>query len=420
MISDFLDIDKYFGILKNSLYKVYEITPERIKDNTIRGTELYLKKIFLSLNNEDHFLEFLNIVFNNRFAIRIEDFHDNNFKEKLIQRTLFFTEKNEDFLCRITDAFLKTKERTFFHRNDHFLPLLINQSSKSFSCFKYIINKYGLDSELIHFIALFQKKEYIDYLTDKYQKGRLKLVKEDNILSLRNVFNANNKELGFYFEKKIEKIGYKFPWSLPTNKEIKNRNRNRLNSIQKHFDLLFNQKEIKNVIKEFFLENDLVEIDRNKIIELNHLWLKKNIIQRNYIHDIILDAIRFENRTYTLESLNKIIDSVYFRLTQIANKIKNKNYEFVIKPKHTDFIKKTCLKIVEEKEFDKIIEINTGDTFSIYRNNYSLLKMLYFFDQKFDVNYNQSFYLKTLKYCNVTANSENILEFTKNKINDIV
>lgn len=421
MISDFSDIDEYFGILKNSLYKLYEITPDRIKDNTIRGTKSYLEGIFLSINHSDHFLEILNVIFNNRFAIKIEDFYDKNFKEKLIQRTLFFTEKNEDFLCRITDAFLKTKERTFFHRNDHFLPQLINQSSKSFSCFKYIINKYGLDSELIHFIALFQKKEYIDYLADIYQKGKLKLVKEDNILSLRNVFNANNKELGFYFEKIFKQIGYEFPWSLPTIKEIEENNKKHNDFIQHNFDLFFDISSIENTIKDVFLNHNLSFLTLEKVLEIEKKWHKESKFHgsQNIIFTILFNITRQQKKVSLPEIISKV-NHKYFILFQIANKIKRENQGFIIRPEHINFIKQACLKIVEEEKFDTIIKINTGDTFSIYRNNYSLLKILYFFDQKFEINYNQSFYLKTLKYCNVTARSNDILDFTRVKVNDSV
>src|SRR5690554_6279181 len=114
------------------------------------------------------------------------------------------------------------------------------------------------------------------------------------------------------------------------------------------------------------------------------------------------------------------VNHKYFILFQIANKIKRENQGFIIRPEHVNFIKQACLKIVEEEKFDTIIKINTGDTFSIYRNNYSLLKILYFFDQRFEINYNQSFYLKTLRYCNVTARSNDILDFTRVKVDDIV
>jgi len=420
MILDFSDIDVHFDILKNSLYKLYELTPERIKDNTIRGTELHLKKIFLNLNDKEHFLEILNVIFNNRFAIRIDDFHDNNFKEELIQRTLFFAENSEDYLCRIVDAFLKTKERTFFHRNDHFLPLLINQSRQSFSCFKYIINKYGLDSELVHFIALFQKKEYIDYLADKYQKGNLKLSKEENILSLRNVLNVNNQDLAFYFEKIFKQIGYKFPWSLPTIKEIEENNKKYKDFIQHNFDLLFDVSLLENTIKNVFLDHNLSFLTIDKVLDIETQWYEKTKYHgsQNIIFTILFN-ITSQQKQVSLAEIIRKINHKYFILFQIANKIKRENQGFIIRPDHIDFIKKDCLKIVEEEKFDKIIEMNTGDSFSIYRNNYSLLKILYFFDQRFEINYNQSFYLKTLRYCNFSTRSNDILDFTRAKINDI-
>ena len=69
MLNDFINIDEYFEILKNSLYKLYEIRPERKKDNTIRGTEWILEKVFLKIQNSENFLHVLDIVFNNRFDI---------------------------------------------------------------------------------------------------------------------------------------------------------------------------------------------------------------------------------------------------------------------------------------------------------------------------------------------------------------
>ena len=55
MIADFQNVDEYFDILINSLYKLYEIRSERIKDNTMRGTRWLLEKIFLKIKNAENF-----------------------------------------------------------------------------------------------------------------------------------------------------------------------------------------------------------------------------------------------------------------------------------------------------------------------------------------------------------------------------
>ena len=96
MIADFQNVDEYFDILINSLYKLYEIRSERIKDNTMRGTRWLLEKIFLKLKMLRIFSS-IKCNFNSKFDLKLTDFYSNDFREKLIARIIFFVNKENDF-----------------------------------------------------------------------------------------------------------------------------------------------------------------------------------------------------------------------------------------------------------------------------------------------------------------------------------
>jgi len=45
--------------------------------------------------------------------------------------------------------------------------------------------------------------------------------------------------------------------------------------------------------------------------------------------------------------------------------------------------------------------------------------LLYFFDKKYDIQYSQDFYLKTLRYCNIFGSAEGTIQFVKDRVADI-
>ncbi|MDC8104966.1 hypothetical protein MTQ00_10480 [Chryseobacterium sp. B21-037] len=76
------------------------------------------------------------------------------------------------------------------------------------------------------------------------------------------------------------------------------------------------------------------------------------------------------------------------------------------------------LKFSEEFKFNKVINIKSDGNLGLF-NGYRLLKLLYFFDKKYNIQYSQDFYLKTLRYCNIFSNAEGTMEYVKERVDNL-
>lgn len=418
MLADFDKIDDYFQILKNSLYKLYEIKPERIKDNVSRGTRWILEKIFLNIQNSENFLNILNIIFNNKFDIKLSDFYDKKFRKELINNALFFVKNDNDFLFRVIDAFLRPKDNLIYKKDD-FLIELINMSSKNVSAFKYIINKYGLPGRNYLIICLFENKECIDYLFKKFQEGKLPIDNKNDITYLRNIYFNTNSELGYYYENIFKEAGYIFSEPLPTSEEFESNRKKKLDFIQQNFEILFDRQKLIQEVVKVFDENKVDTMTWHKIHVIEMEWCKKEDYHgiQNTVFKVISDSVRDVNSTTKEEVITKIQDD-YFIFLQIKDKIKDReNKGFVVESDHIEYIREHCLKFSKEFHFEKVKNVKEDENIGLY-NNY-VLEMLYFFDEKYSITYPKDFYIKTLKYCNIFGNADENVEFIKNRINDI-
>lgn len=419
MVNDYEDVDINFEILKNSLYKMYKKTPERLKDNTIRGTHWILEQLIFKIKKPKNFIQVLNVIFNDGFSLKLSDFYDKNFKDNLIERITIFINNDISFLFKIIDAFLKP-ENNYIYRIDQFLPELIKFSQMELESFKYILENYGLTIKTIQLIGLISSEHTVNYFVDCYQKNTFEL-NEINRLKW-NIFN-NNKELGYYFEKKMINSGFEFTEKIPEEKEIEKRKTDYETFIKLNFDILFNKKELLIKIKEVFDENKKEVISFADYHEINMKWYEKtNYHSLTYtVHETISKAIRdYNNQTF--ESISDILKDNYFILSLIKDKLKgNNNEKYNITEEKVNFIKSECYKILKDFNYNEIIKFSdeTGDNYSVYPN-YFKLKTLYYFDAKFGFNYSNDFYLKTLKYCNIIDNSDQneIFNIIKERIND--
>lgn len=418
MIADFEDIENYFDILLNALYKLYEIRPERIKDNTMRGTRHMLEKIFLRIENAENFLAVLNIIFNDKFDLKLSDFYNKDFKAKLIDRIFYFVEKDNDFLFRVIDAFLRPKD-SFFYRRDNILTEIINGTSKDINAFKYIVNKYGLSDNNYILVSLFDNKLCIDHLVEKYKNKDLKIQKLTDLNYLRSRYFNSSYELGYYFEEVFKKAGYEFPDDLPTQDQIAENNKQRQELVQSNFEILFDRKALAEEVAKVFEDNNVQQMTWKMIHDIEWEYYTSKDIHgiHKSVYKVIGASVK-NNNNKTKESVIQHINNDYFLVFQIKDKIKDRESEgFEVKQEHIDFIINNARKFSEEFMFDKVITIKSDGNLGFY-NGYSIMKLLYFFDKKYNIHYSQDFYLKTLKYCNILGNAEGNTEFIKERIDD--
>ncbi|WP_418264715.1 NACHT domain-containing protein [Flavobacterium faecale] len=421
MLNDINDLDNNFKILKNSLYKLYEIKQERISDKTIRGTEWILEELIFKINSSKNFIQILNIIFNDQFALKLSDFYKKDFKQKLFQKISNFIKEDISFLYKIIDAFIKP-ENNYIYRKDQFLPELIKFSKTEYFASKYILENHNLDIKTLPLISFISSKATIDNILELFKTNFLKVNDTEEINRLKwNLYN-NNTELGYYFEKEMIESGFKFTYKLPTQADIEREKKEYKKFIQENFDVLFDASNLLNKIRNVFVQNEKEKISWAEYHEINMQWYKEtNYHSISYtIHEIISKAIRDYN-SQTFESISYLLKDDYFILSIIKDKIKRDTYEkFIIKNEQIDFIKNKCFKILENFNYSQVIEFSDEDnrSFSVYPNYY-ILKTLYFFDQKFDFIYPNIFYLNTLEYYNIIENSEenDILTFISQRIN---
>lgn len=416
MIVDFHNVDEHYDILINSLYKLYEIVPERIKDNTIRGTKYLLERIFLKIENAENFLAVLNVIFNNKFDLKLSDFYNKYFREKLIERILYFVNRETDFLFRLIDAFLRPED-SFIYRRDNILVEIINRTPKDVNAFRYIVNTYGLSDNNYILLSLFNNKICIDYLAEKYRNKELKIQKLNDINFLRRKYFNSSLELGYYFEKIFKEAGFEFSGDLPNEKQIAEDAKKRQELIQNNFEILFDKEAMAVEVSKVFEENNITLMTWKIIHDIEWKWYTDEDVHG--VHYTVFKAIGASvrnNENKTKESVIKHINNDYFLLFQIKDKIKDRaNEGFDIKEEHISYIRTYALKFAEEFKFDKVINIKSDGNLGLY-NGYSILKLLFFFDKKYDIHYSQDFYLKTLKYCNIFGNAEGNVEFVKERI----
>lgn len=418
MIADFEFVDEYFSVLKNCVDKLYEVRPEQIKDNTIRGTKWLLEKIFLKIENAENFLSVLDVIFNEKFDIKISDFYDKKFRDKLIERILYFSEKETDFLLRCIDAFLR-HEDSFIYRRDSIIVDVINRSSKDFRAFKYIINKYGLSDKNYMFLSFFDNKQCIDYLVEKYENKEIFIEKETDLDFLRYKYFYTNYELGYYYEKLFKDAGYKFPEDLPTEKEIMLENKRKKEFVQSNFDILFDREELAAEVSKVFDNNSIIDMTWKNIHEIEWEWYKnknEHGVQHSVFRAISASVKNSEKKTK--EDVIAHISNDYFIIFQIKNKIKDRENEgFTVKEDQISYIKQLCKKFADEFNFNRVINVKSDGNLGIY-NGYSILKLLFYFDKKYDIQYSTDFYLRSLKYCNIFGSAEGNTDFIKSRISN--
>lgn len=417
MLSDFEDVDENFPILKNCLFKLYEISSERIKDNSIRGTSWILEKMTLRIKKKENFLTFLKILFDKNFDLNFSDFYGKDYQENLTEKILEVIKSDEKFLFDLVDNIL-VKDNHIFYRDNLFVKLVV-EGSKKHPLFNHLLETYGISSSTNHILSLCITENSVKYFVKQYVQNKVKLNKNTKIENFRNHVSHYNFEIAKLLEIEISKTGYVFDDFLATPEEFHSNGQKLKNFAQDNFEILFNREKLSNEISKVFEDNEVIEMTWDKIHEITWKWYEETGFHglQNSVFGFIQN--RLKNRTgITKQQILNYLEREINLLYEIKNKIKDRKSEgFEIKPEHIEYIKNESLKVERDFDFKNVLTIKDEDYFTL-RTHYYILKMLYFFDKEFNVGYSKEFYLKTLKYCNIYERGEENLEYIFNKIND--
>ena len=423
MLNDFENIDDYFSVLSNCLYKLYEIKPERVRDNTIRGTNWILEKLILRIQNNDNFMQIIRILFDSNFDLSLSDFYDKNFQFEFFEKIKRISERDKTFLGRLINLLLVC-DRHIFYREDMIIKLL-NESEDKNLVFKDLLEKHGISSSVMRILEITFTEDNLDYLIELYSRKGIKFSDNYTLESFRNYISHTNFELAHKLEQKLLQIGYAFDKPLTTFEEKEQNNKRIEKHRQDNWDILFEKEKLLQKIEKVFIENQLQEINWVQICDITYQRFdNENFYNFENIGEIAIRGIVRDNDTQTFESIKHILEDDYVLLALIKEKLDSRNHEnFNISESQKEFIKDKCLKISEEFDYNKVLKFkgNNNESYSLF-HNYNVLKILYFFDKEFGISYSKDFYLNTLRYCNVgnlSNNDSNIFDYIKEKVNDI-
>lgn len=421
MLNDFENVDYYFPVLSNCLSKLYEIKPERVHDNTIRGTNWILEKLIIRVQDNDNFTQIIRILFDSKFDFSLNDFYDKNFQFEFFEKIERICERDKTFLVRLINLLLVCDRHIFYREN--MIIKLLNESEDKNLVFKNLLEKYGISNTVIRVLQITFTEENLDYLSELYPRKAIKFSDNLTLESFRNYISHTNFELAHKLEQRLLQIGYTFDKPLTTFEEKEQNNRRIEKHRQNNWNILFEKEKLLQEIEKVFIENQLEEISWEQICDITH---KRSDHEDFYYLEnpgeiAISDIIR-NNDTQTFASIKNIIKADYVLLSLIKKKFESKSHEnFHISESQKEFIKEKCLKISQEFDFDKVLKFkgNNNESYSLF-HNYNVLKTLYFFDKEFGISYPQDFYLNTLRYCNVgelANNDANLFDFIKEKVN---
>lgn len=416
MLADFDNIDEYFDILKICLKNLYEIKPERIEDNTIRGTEWILEKLFLNINKPEHLIEIIKILYNPNYNLKFDNFFNKDFEKKLQRKIKSFVNNEPKIIVSIIQAVFPLDDFIFY--KDDFLIKIINENNSHEIVFQFLLENYGINSNTSHALSLLFTEKKLNYFIDKFKNDDLKLNDNYNLESFRNHLSHYNFVLAKKLEKELFINGYKFRELIITDEERVINNIKYKNFVQENFEILFNKVKLKEEIIKIFNENKVQEMSWSKIHDI--IWKWYDITHFHGIQNSVFGFIqnRVRNHDKTKEQILSYVDLDINLIYEIKNKIKNRRSEgFEVKPEHIEYIKKQSIIASENFDYDNVLKIESEDR-TIFKNGYHILKMLYFFDKEYNINYKKEFYLQTLRYCNIHGSAEDNFEFIFERVND--
>ena len=425
MLNDVENIDDYFPYLYTFLKKMYEIKEKKERDNVVRGTKWILEKVFLKIKNPDNFTKILNIIFNSKYELKLSDFYDKKFPDKIIEKCNDLIKLDQKYIFRIIDAFLKSED-AFIYRRENFLYKLLEISNNKSEIFKYLINNYGLTTKTFFLLSEFYTRDNIDYFVERYKSKKNIIEDYKYINHFKKKIFYKDRELAYHFEAEMQKIGFEFDEKslLLSEDKLKEIEQNRKKYLQKNWDILFDRSELLNEIEKVFVDNKIIEMSWFQICDISHQLVIEN--DYNYPENSsvrTISRIIRDNDNQTFESVKKILVNDFVWLTVIKEHLKQNDKDFQISDEQENLIKEKCIKLSEEFEDEKVIKFygNDNGRYSL-SNNYKVLKTLFFFDEKLEIKYSKGFYLKTLRFCNIgdfENNEKGKFDFIKERINDI-
>jgi hypothetical protein len=415
LVKDYEPIDEYFWYIKEEFLRDKRIKPRKIKDDVIRGNSWVLEKVIIRLQNSSNFIYLVKYYFDETK----NNYSDNRFAEKVIERCLFFENNEDDFLVRLLASF---EEKEKYYLRENLLKTLILKSSinSQIKAFNYLIENFTFNN-VGYFLASITTKETISVIIIKFIDGSIQTKELD---FFRNVIaNHGNRELAGQFNNIMVDNGYIFNQPFLFEKEYQDLINKYENKPQDNFDILFNRPKLLSEIKDIFTEyGDSIKPEIIREIDLN--WYEKNG-HGNKIdtaYSLLTSLVYKKNKALTFIDVEEILKNEFILIKEIEPQIKTLNEinnKFIVKDEQLAFIYQWFKNTSEEIRFDRIMQFININRFTI-GDDYEKLKTVLFFMSKFNFDLPQEFLLNSIEFFDVeNSDAENSnFETLKLKINN--
>ena len=415
------NIDDYFELFYDELHYQLKIK-NRIYDDGVSSGLSFYKEFILSKLNKENFLKCVELYIQNDKNFFLNDFYPQKQKQEVIDKFVKFYDEDDSILNRIIDAAFQNID-VFYNRSS--LDILIEKTHSEGQAFEYIFSKNKFKTETYYLLLRLIQKENVSFLIDNYKNIE---ITEDELKEITGVRNQlyynfeNKKEIGILIDEEFRKIGFEFKEKIKTKEEIEEINNDYNNFRKQNIELLYDKKELLKKIKKVFEDNNLTEISHNKNYELNRVFNTEtnyfygSTIPKECIDVLIKDFIDYNSLSY--QKAEEIInnDTNYFHVCvellknyRISNNFKLEE-SFIQKLKN--LAKQTETEILDFG-FDKIFTIE--EDFSariedvIFRNK---IDSLHYFEDVYNFELTQSYYLKALEYSNFICHDSQINNYT--------
>ncbi|WP_456311578.1 NACHT domain-containing protein [Pseudomonas shirazensis] len=409
------EIDTFFWFIKMEFLLEKGYNQREVKDEVIRGTSWVLEELILRLEKSSHFITLAKYYFDDEK----DDYSSNDFIEKLINRCLYFEEREKSFLTELLSSLLDTTK--FYLREDALKTLLLKlKPGSQLEAFDCLISRFSFD-RVGYFLASITNENTIELIINKFSDGS---VEGANLDYYRNMMaNHGKRSLSEHFNNTMLEKGFKFNEPFLTDKEHDELVAKFKGLPQQNFDLLFHKSELISRIKSLFEEHGS-SISSEMIRKIETDWYRKNghankgdiaiSLLRRLIHQQNTE-VKFEDVEHLLEDEATLINEMKSQISALNDTHNN----FVISNEQQNRLNQWCQKASNEIRFDRILRYVTADRYGALED-YAKLKTVLFFLMKFNFDLPKEFLLNCIEFVDVNNSNEgdNKLEWLKRKINN--
>lgn len=413
MIRDFDNIDSLSSYLMEEFLRINKIVKRNDIDKVHRGNSWVLNELILKIKDSNFFIELIAYYFIDEFNINF----DNTYSLNILERCLFFSSKEADFIIRILASI---NGKTNYYLQDRLLVEIIVKSENQYKASEYLLenNHFSKIRVLLASIATIKTLELVIkyFVEDLINSGEIEIFRN-------NLWNYN-KVNSYEFDKQMISIGFKFETPLLDEENLSIQQKENDIKYQNNFDILFNKECLLREIEIVFEEN-MSNIDQNEINKIERNWYEKNGYWSNTINtslNLLRTLVYHYDGNLTFQKVQNILKNDLIRYDKIKTLIignVNSNIKFKVSDEQKTDIIDWCIETSKSIDFHKIIELNGVNSFSML-SDYELLKTILIFQDEYEFILPQEFLLNSLEFFDIEKTNEDnsILEKLFSRIGD--